>query len=63
MVFQAFIEDSYTRDGEFVLAGHIATEEAWVQFSKEWEELLPSGGTLAANGEYHFKMERNGGPS
>ena len=54
-VFQAFIDDSYTANGEFVLAGHIATAEAWVAFAKDWEELLPFG-TLAPNGKYHFKM-------
>jgi len=55
MVFQAFIDDSYTPDGEFVLAGHVATAESWVAFAKEWEELLPFG-TIAPNGKFHFKM-------
>jgi hypothetical protein len=40
---------------EFVLAGHIATPEAWAQLSAGWEELLTAG-TVAANGKYHFKM-------
>lgn len=53
--FQAFIDDSTTPGGEFVLAGHIAPAEAWAKFAKEWEELLPFG-TLAENGKYHFKM-------
>src|ERR1022692_4661136 len=54
--FQAFIDDSARRpDGDFVLAGHIATAEAWAHFAKEWEELLPLG-TLAKNGNRHFKM-------
>ncbi len=55
MVFQAFIDDSYTPDGEFVLAGHVATAESWVAFAKEWEELLPFG-TIAPNAKFHFKM-------
>jgi hypothetical protein len=55
MVLQAFIDDSYSPDGTFVLGGHIATAEAWAKFSEEWEQLLPLG-TLAPNGKYHFKM-------
>ena len=57
MVFQAFIDDSYTPDGEFVLAGHVATAESWVAFAKEWEELLPFG-TIAPNAKFHFKMSK-----
>jgi len=53
--FRAFIDDSKSRD-EFVLAGHIAPAEAWANFTKEWEELLPVFGTKAKNGNYHFKM-------
>jgi hypothetical protein len=53
--FQAFVDGSATPNGDFVLAGHIATAEAWAHFAKEWEELLPFG-TLAKNGKYHFKM-------
>jgi hypothetical protein len=53
--FQAFIDDSSTPGGEFVLAGYIAPAQAWAQFAKEWEQLLPSG-TIAENGKYHFKM-------
>jgi hypothetical protein len=54
--FQAFIDDSARRPaGDIVLAGHIATAEAWAHFAKEWEELLPLA-TLAKNGKYHFKM-------
>jgi Protein of unknown function (DUF3800) len=55
MVLQAFVDDSYSPDGTFVLGGHIATAEAWAKFSEEWEKLLPLG-TLAPNGKYHFKM-------
>jgi Protein of unknown function (DUF3800) len=55
--FQAFIDDSRQKVGgsEFVLAGHIATADKWVEFTKEWEPLLPLG-TKAKNGKYHFKM-------
>lgn len=55
-VFQAFIDDSYTPNGTFVLAGHVAPAESWAWFSVEWERLLPKFGTLAANGRHHFKM-------
>jgi hypothetical protein len=55
MVLQAFIDESFKANGPFVLAGHIAPAEAWVNFSKQWEELLPSG-TLNKYNKYHFKM-------
>ena len=54
LTYQAFIDDSYTHGGEFVLAGHVATAENWAKFAAEWENLLPSG-TLGKIG-YHFKM-------
>jgi hypothetical protein len=57
MVFQAFVDDSYNQNGEFVLAGHVASAEAWARFTQEWDALLPTGGTLAPNGQYHFKMK------
>lgn len=61
-LFQAVIDDSYNRKtGNFVLAGHIATPESWASFSQEWEELLPTGGTLAKNGKYHFHMTEMAG--
>ncbi|WP_072816856.1 DUF3800 domain-containing protein [Bradyrhizobium erythrophlei] len=53
--FLAFIDDSSTPGGESVLAGHIATVEAWEKFKPEWEAMLPFG-TLAENGKQHFKM-------
>ena len=55
MVFQAFIDDSGTPGGVFVLAGHVASAEVWAKFSKDWEEMLPYG-TLDKDGKYHFKM-------
>jgi hypothetical protein len=54
--FQAFVDDSKTPpNGEFVLAGYIATAETWAHFSKEWEAALPFG-TKTKNGKDHFKM-------
>jgi hypothetical protein len=58
--FQAFLDESAPKDAssgdvEFVLAGHIATADAWEEFSEEWRELLPLG-TRASNGNFHFKM-------
>jgi hypothetical protein len=55
MVLQAFIDESVSEGGTFVLAGYIATAEAWADFSKEWEELLPTT-TKGKSGRYRFKM-------
>ena len=55
MVLQAFIDDSYTPGGAFVLAGYIATAETWAQFSQEWEETLPHG-VRTPEGGFHFKL-------
>src|SRR5260221_7486854 len=52
--FIAYIDESVS-DDEFVLAGHIATPEAWKQLSGEWERLLPFG-TRNNDGLFHFKM-------
>jgi hypothetical protein len=54
MVLQAFIDES--DDGEFfVMAGYLATPEAWVKFSQEWERLLPHA-VLSNSNTYQFKM-------
>jgi hypothetical protein len=58
--YQAFIDESLShddlsKDGELVLAGHIATAEKWGDFSQAWEPLLAYG-TRAKNGKLHFKM-------
>jgi len=53
---QAFIDDSYRKDGVFVLAGYVASAEAWAKFAKDWEQLLPLFGRRKRNGKYHFKM-------
>lgn len=55
MVFQAYIDDSYSAGGVFVLAGYIGTAEVWAKFSKEWEETLPYG-VRSKDGRFHFKM-------
>ena len=51
--WQAFMDESFS-DEEFVLAGHIASAEAWAQFAEEWEELLPNSG----NGKVPLKMTK-----
>jgi hypothetical protein len=56
VIFRAFIDDSYTADGTFVLAGYIASVEAWADFSKEWEKLLPTALRNRTNGRHRFKM-------
>jgi len=58
--FQAFIDDSRKQGGEFVLGGHIATADKWVEFAKDWKLLLPGLGTKDKNGKYHFKMYEMG---
>lgn len=55
VVLQAFIDESYDKDGVFVLGGYIATAEAWENFSREWEEMLPHA-LQDKKGRYHFKM-------
>ena len=55
MVLQAFIDDSATPGGIFVIAGHIASAEVWANFSNEWEQMLRYG-TLDKDNKYHFKM-------
>jgi hypothetical protein len=55
MTYQAYIDDSSSENGIFVLAGHIASKKSWKNFSNEWKELLPLG-TLDKAGVYHFKM-------
>jgi hypothetical protein len=55
VVLQAFIDDSYKPDGVFVLGGYIASAEAWANFSKEWEEILPYG-LRNKDGAFYFKM-------
>src|ERR1051326_1301962 len=56
MVIQAFIDESVTQDGLFVMGGYIATAEAWATFSKRWEELLPLA-TIDRLGRRRFKMK------
>jgi hypothetical protein len=52
---QVFIDDSYRKDGVFVLAG-AASAEKWASFSRQWEELLPVYGVRNKKGRYRFKM-------
>lgn len=55
MTLQAVIDDSSEPDGVYVLAGYIASAEAWAEFSREWEELLPFA-PLSRSGARRFKM-------
>ena len=56
MVMQAFIDESYDRNGVCVLAGYLASAETWAHFSKERDELLPVFGTRAKNGKFRFEL-------
>lgn len=55
MMLQAYIDESASNDAVFVIAGYVATAEAWAKFSKEWEELLPFA-TADDEGHQRFKM-------
>jgi hypothetical protein len=56
VVLQAYIDESYTANGVFVLGGYIATAEAWAAFSKEWEGLLPLTMRGGEFNKHRFKM-------
>lgn len=63
MTIQAYIDDSYDRNGVYVLAGCIGSSESWAAFSDEWSKMLPNWGVLNNNNKYHFKMsEMNATP-
>ncbi len=53
-MFQAYIDDSSTEDGVFVIAGYVATAEVWAQFVRDWEEMLPYG--IRDKRGFYFKM-------
>jgi hypothetical protein len=55
VVLQAFMDESYTQSGAFVLAGYISTSERWAAFSRECEELLPLA-KIGPDGKRRFKM-------
>lgn len=57
MTLQAFIDESETEGGFFVLGGYIATAESWSSFAGEWETLLRKYGRQKKDGRYHFKMK------
>lgn len=55
MAIQAYFDDSGSDGGVHVIAGYMATAEAWAAFSREWEQLLPL--TYRGNsGNFRFKM-------
>lgn len=56
LILQAFIDDSLGEDGTFVLGGYVANAEAWADFSRDWEEMLPHSGQVDSNGIGYFKM-------
>jgi hypothetical protein len=55
MNLQAVIDDSSDPAEAYVLAGYVASAEAWAEFSREWEELLPLV-PLSRSGVRRFKM-------
>jgi hypothetical protein len=55
VVFEAYMDDSVTPGGTFVLGGYVASAGAWAEFSKERELLLPLA-TRSKGGRFRFKM-------
>ncbi|MGV3581082.1 MAG: DUF3800 domain-containing protein [Methylophilus sp.] len=57
MTLQAYIDDSYDDDsGVYVLAGFIASENDWRNFTTEWERMLPKWGVInPKTNQYTFK--------
>jgi hypothetical protein len=55
VAFQAFIDESVTDGGWFVLGGYLANTKTWAAFAKDWEEMLPFA-VRGPNGNYRFKM-------
>lgn len=54
LTYQGFFDESQSSD-EFIIGGHIATEETWASFSRDWAEILEMG-IRSEDGTYHFKM-------
>lgn len=54
VALQAYIDDSVGEGGNYVLAGHIASADAWEAFSRDWEKTLPMG--LRDKDGWYFKM-------
>jgi Protein of unknown function (DUF3800) len=55
MALKAFIDDSRSTGGTFVLAGCVGSIESWAKFSVEWQELLPFA-PIAADLQRNFKF-------
>ena len=55
MPIQAFIDDSLEKDEVLILAGYIASADAWAKFSQEWQERLDMSPRWAS-----FKMNSIG---
>ncbi len=56
MVFQAFVDESFTQGATYVLGGYIADADAWAHFAKDWDEILPLA-TRSKSGALRFKMK------
>ena len=58
MPLQGCFDDSYDPgvDGPYVLGGHIATVEQWLNFVPQWQALNERFGDIDARGERHFHM-------
>lgn len=59
MVTQAYLDDSSTPWGYFVVAGHVANVSQWAKFTAEWEKLLPLA-PMGNSGIRRFKLSEFG---
>jgi len=58
MMLQAYIDESASNEGAFVLAGYIASPAQWVKFTDGWERACRYKGVLnPKTNNYCFKME------
>ncbi|MEM8580286.1 MAG: DUF3800 domain-containing protein [Pseudomonadota bacterium] len=55
MALIAAVDESWSRDGMFCMAGYLATSQDWESFSRDWRKLLPAS-SIQTDGSFRFKM-------
>lgn len=57
MSWHAYLDESYTPDGDaYVIGGCIATKTDWIEFSEEWRLFTERFGRINAAGGRYFHM-------
>lgn len=56
MIYQAYIDESITKNGIFLLGGAIASVDQWAAFNEDWVPLVQSHGLMDMHGNRYFKM-------